>query len=332
VRRISIIAAVCAGLVSCKKKEGTNIPYVCKNEVAGSEAEEVSAGEVPAEIWFLIMLSNYNGDTKEAGRPVKDCSGREVEKLPDPQMAACLYGDPPPAELPTRPLEESDLMITPTEPGKMIVWLKTSHYDNGQASGPLGLAQWTSRGVLITAMGTLRAYPDRAQMRLEPLGADKVLVVESRVCEKDDPQKCSRLLQLLPKSGKTFVPRPLIDEQGNCLGPAAVEMYREKTLSQADGSERKFELSRSIDFAEGSVVINEQVTIKDSDPKQPEDPPELFRKASVQRPLRLTPRGLVTKPGLWDSMIAEHGSVELQPDPKPEEAGEGEGGDEEPAE
>ena len=306
-------------LCGCKKEQKTNIPIVCKAEVAGSEAEEVASGEVPAEIWFLIMLSNYNGDTKEVGRPVKDCSGREVDEAPNEgageAMAKCLLGDEPPRALPPEPLTEDDLMITPTEPGKMLVWVKTTKYDNGEASGPIATAQWTKRGVIVTSIGTLRAHPDRAAMRLEPMEKGKVLVVESRVCEGGDPKKCSRVVRLLPQSGTAFLDRPLVDEQGRCLGKPEVELFREKKFELPDGTLRKFELSRSIDFSDGQVVINEQVTIKDSDPKQPELPPQIFRKASVQRPLRLAKQGLATKRGLWHTMLDEFGSVALAPEP-----------------
>jgi hypothetical protein len=329
VKRSALLIASVLSLAGCKKEQQSNIPIVCKAEVAGSEAEEVAGGEVPAEIWFLIMLSNYNGDTKEVGRPVKDCSGREVHAAPDEAMAACLVGEEPPRELPPEPLTEEDLMITPTEPGKMLVWVKTTKYDNGEASGPIATAQWTKRGVIITSIGTLRAQPDRAAMRLEPMAKGKVLVIESRACENGDPKKCSRLVRLLPQSGLSFLERPLVDEKGACIGKPEVELFREKMFKLPDGTQRKFELARSIDFAEGVVVINEQVTIKDSDPTQPELPPKLFRKASVQRPLRLVKQGLATKRGLWNTMVDEFGSVALTPEKTKKkedpEASEGEG-------
>ena len=62
-------------------------------------------------------------------------------------------------------------------------------------------------------------------------------------------------------------------------------------------------------------MINEQVTIKDKDPTQPDLPAKLFRRANVERVLNVGTDAIVTKSGLWEDMISEHGSVEVRPDP-----------------
>ena len=98
---------------------------------------------------------------------------------------------------------------------------------------------------------------------------------------------------------------------GKCLGPASFVMFREQEVALDNGLQRKFELTRSIDFTDGNVMLNEQVTIKDSDPQQPDAPAKLFRQASIQRPMQLAEAGLITQPGLWDKMVAEHGSVHV---------------------
>ena len=312
-------------LTGCKKQQETELP-ICKAEVAGSEAEEVAAGEVPADIWFLIMLQNFDRSTMVVQRPVRDCSGREVDEAPAPEVAACLASTRPEAALiPPGPLTEDDLLISPLPDGRLLVWVKSTRYDNGEATGPIAIAQWSKRGVLIRAIGTLRAHHDRASMRLEPMGAGQVLVVESRSCDPDDPRKCARMLELMPLALDRFVEAPLVTDDGACIGPAQFEMFREKEIALGNGLKRTFEMARSISFEEGSVVLSEQVTIKDSDPAQPELPAKLFRTASIQRPLRLEGQRMVTKSGLWNAMLQEHGSVALQPEADPESSGTGTG-------
>ncbi len=299
-------------------------PAVCRAEVAASAAKEVSAGELPFDIWFLIMLKNFNRDTMEVKRPVADCSGRQVETSAlDEQAAACLAGTEPAKPLPDRPLVEEDLMITPIDNDQLLVWVKVKHYDSGEAEGPIGLADFTKRGVAVRAIGTLRAHAEKAAMHLEPLGKDRVLVVESRKCDPQDPKKCDRLTRLVPLVGKSFQEKPLVDEKGACLGPPLFVMSRDHTVTLDNGIVRKFEMSRSINYTNGDVVVGEQVVIKDTDPRDPDAPPKVFRKANVDRELTVLDNALQTKGGLWETMIAEHGTVVYKaPPPAAAEGGE----------
>lgn len=329
--RSTIAAFVVAslGLLGCKKEVSSDLP-ICKAEVAGKEAEEVAAGTVPADIWFLILLRNFDRETMTLKTPAQDCSGRMIEPKAE-EVDSCIYaGDA--TKLPERPLTEDDLMIEVLDDGRQLVWAKTGEYDNGEAVGPIAITEWTSRGVAVRAIGTLRAQKDRAAIRLETVGADEMLVVESRRCNPDDPKDCSRRVRLVPLQGDTFADKPLQTEDGTCLGAAEVTMFEEKTVTLDNGIERNFQVARSVDFEEGNVVINEQVTIKDKDPTQPELPAKLFRRANVERVLNVGVDAIVTKSGLWDDMVSEHGSVEVRQDPAPEEdAGEDEGAGEEDA-
>jgi hypothetical protein len=309
--------AVFAG--GCKKQTADK-PAVCRAEVAATQAKEVSAGELPFDIWFLIMLANFNRDTMEVKRPVRDCSGREVETPAlDEQAAACLLGEEPAKALPERPLVEEDLMITPIDNDQLLVWVKVKHFDSGEAEGPIGITDFTKKGVAVRAIGTLRAHTDKAAMHLEPLGQDRVLVIESRKCEPNDPKKCDRLTRLVPLVGNTFLEKPLLDQKGGCLGAPIFNMFRELTVTLDSGIERKFEMARSINYTDGNVVVGEQVLIKDSDPRQPDLPAKVFRKANVDRELTVLDNGIKTSEGLWEKMVAEHGSVTYRAPEKPVE-------------
>lgn len=311
------LASLAGSAVGCKKEGSSDLP-LCKSEVAGSEAEEVSAGSVPPDIWFLILLRNFDREKMVLKTPAQDCSGRMIEPKEE-EVDTCIYSADA-KKLPDRPLTEDDLLIEALEDGRQLVWAKTGEYDNGEAVGPIAITEWTSRGVAVRAIGTLRAQKDRAAIRLETVGADEMLVVESRRCDPDDPKNCSRRVRLVPLSGDSFTDKRLQTEDGTCIGAAEVTNYEEKAVTLDNGIERTFEVARSVDFSEGSVVINEQVTIKDKDPSQPDLPAKLFRRANVERVLNVGTDAIVTKSGLWEDMIAEHGSVEVRPDPpEPEE-------------
>ena len=174
-----------------------------KAEVAGSEAEEVSAGTVPPDIWFLILLRNFDRNSMTLKTPAQDCSGRMIEPKEE-EVDTCIYSADA-KKLPDRPLTEDDLLIEALEDGRQLVWAKTSEYDNGEAVGPIAITEWTSRGVAVRAIGTLRAQKDRAAIRLEAVGADEMLVVESRRCDPDDPKNCSRRVRLV-RSAATSSP------------------------------------------------------------------------------------------------------------------------------
>lgn len=308
------LASIFAG--GCKPDPTTDLP-ICKAEVAGSEADEVASGSVAPDIWFLILLRNFDRNTMQLKRPAQDCSGRAIEPKAE-AVDSCIVGDNPAKPLPERPLTEDDLLIAPLDDGRQLVWAKTGEYDNGEAVGPIAITEWTARGVAVRAIGTLRAQKDRAAIRLEGVGADQVLVVESRYCDPDDPKQCSRRIRLVPLVGDAFQDKRLQTEDGTCLGAAEVVMYEEKQVTLGNGIERNFEVARSVDFSEGEVVINEQVTIKDTDPSQPDEPAKLFRRANVERKLAVGTDAIVTQSGLWEDMLSEHGSVEVRAEPEPE--------------
>ncbi|MEM9461762.1 MAG: hypothetical protein AAGF11_46815 [Myxococcota bacterium] len=307
-------------LGACKKTVDGPIP-LCASEVEGGEAAETQSQNVPPEVWFTLILKNFNAKTGEPKRPATDCTNKPLE-IEDEQVAQCVLSDDPVPALPPRPLDgEQDLEIIGIDDGQALVWVRTDYFEDGDALGPIAVAEFRSNGIAIRALGALRANPNRVRMRLEPMGESTVLVVESMVCPPDDPAKCARVMRVLPREGNRFVERPLLDDDDGCLGPATFAMTRSTEVTRDDGIIRRFELARTFDFEEGAVTVNEQVTIKDIDPEQPDAPPAVFRKAQIERPLRLEGGGLRTTQPLWERMMAEHGSVAVR-----SSEGEGQGG------
>ncbi len=294
---------------------------LCSSEVEGGEALETQSNDVPPDIWFSLILKSYNVKSHEPARPARDCTNKPLE-IQDEQAAACVKSDSP--ALPPRALDgDKDLELFPIEgeDGKALVWVRTDYFEDGDALGPIAIAEYRKNGIAIRALGALRANPNRVRMRLESMGEGTVLVVESMVCPPDDPAKCARVMRLVPREGDRFVERPLYDAKTNaCLGPAKFELSRFEELQRDDGIIRRFELARTFDFKEGVVTVNEQVTIKDVDPSQPDAPPAVFRKAQIERKLQLDGSGLKTSEPLWERLMAEHGSVRVKTEKKPDAA------------
>jgi hypothetical protein len=318
----SLALALCTlgSLAACKKT--TDGPMaLCASEVEGGEAVETQSNDVPPDIWFALILKSYNAKTKEPARPARDCTNKPLV-VEDEQLVACLQREAP--ALPPRALDgEKDLEIVALDEGEALVWVRTDYFEDGDALGPIAIAEYRKNGLAIRALGALRANPNRVRMRLEPMGQSTVLVVESMVCpEGGDASKCARVMRLLPREGDRFVERALYDEKSNaCLGPATFPLSKFEEIKRDDGTVRRFELARTFDFEEGVVTVNEQVTIKDLDPSQPDAPPAVFRKAQIERRLLLDGTGLKTSEPLWERMMAEHGSVQVKAD-KPAAAGE----------
>ena len=78
VHRLSSLLACCVLLSACKKEQDSELP-ICHQEVAADEADESQTGQLAPQLWFQILLKNYNGKTGLVAQPVKDCSGRQIE-------------------------------------------------------------------------------------------------------------------------------------------------------------------------------------------------------------------------------------------------------------
>lgn len=314
----------------CKKTISGEMP-ICAAEVAGGAAVEAEAQELAPDIWYSIMLQGFDRDRMLAGEDPKDCTGRstlaptppplaEGEQQPadaDPSVVAgCqIGGDLEADRLPARPLTGEDILINEGPDGTSLVWVKATHYKNGEAIGPIALVEWTKAGVAVRALGTLRAQTNKARMRIEVAGGQRLLVVEGDECNLEESKVCTRIMKLLPIINGRFATVPLKldaeEAQGEdaCLGDAAFALYEQYTSNLPDGWIRKFEIVRSVTFDKGSPLVSEQVVIKDKDPNQPEAPPQEFREASSDRVLVYKDRYFETRGSLWEKMIQNYGSV-----------------------
>ncbi|PRP91515.1 hypothetical protein ENSA5_54890 [Enhygromyxa salina] len=319
-------------LAGCKPKPPSGPVPICLAEVAGGTAVESEVQELPADIWFSILLQDFDRERRLPGDDPKDCTGSSSSSPTPPPLpageqpdedakpdvvAGCNIGpNPDVARLPTRPLTDEDVIINKGPDGMSLVWVQATHYDNGEASGPVAMVEWTQAGVAVRALGSLRAQTNKARMRIEMSGDQQILVVEGDECNAEVSKLCKRIMKLLPNINGRFATVPLKLEKDEivgdidpCLGDASFALFEQYTSDLPDGWIRKFEISRSVTFDKGTPLVSEQVVIKDQDPNQPDAPPQDFREASSDRNLVYQDRHFATRGSLWDDMINNYGSV-----------------------
>lgn len=326
-RGMTTLAVLAIGLGSsgCRKRGDGGAMPLCLIEVAANSATESEAQELPPDIWFSIMLKSFDRDQMLPPEDARDCAGGDVIAPTLPPLAegeepaagdgplivaGCeIAPDPALGRLPNRPLTEEDLVMSDAGDGMSLVWVKSSHYDNGTSAGPVALIEWTKKGIAVRGLGSLRAYDKKARLRMEQSGETRLLVVESDRCDAEG-KICQRMMKLLPLLDSRFASVPLKTEDGStCLGPAEFALFETHTSILPDGWNRKFEINRSVTFSEDVPLVAEVVTIRDQDPGQPDAPPQEFRDASTDRKLAYAARYFQTRRSLWDEMITNYGSV-----------------------
>jgi hypothetical protein len=332
---IGLLSAITlvGSLSGCKKRTSGDTP-ICLAEVAGGVAVESEGQELPADIWFSILLSNFDGERRLAGDDPKDCTGSssiaptppplpegaEPDDKADPNIVSgcSIAPNADVAALPARPLTDEDVLINKGPDGMSLVWIQAKHFENGEATGPVAMVQWTKAGVAVRALGTLRAQTNKARMRMEMAGSQQILVVEGDECNTEDKGTCKRIMKLLPNINGRLATVPLkrvkeemVGDVDPCLGEASFALYETYSSDLPDGWVRKFEIVRSVTFDKGSPLVAEQVVIKDKDPKQPDAPPQDFRDASNERVLTYVEaeRYFSSRKSLWEDVIRDYGSV-----------------------
>jgi len=210
----------------------------------------------PAEYWFALLLQGYQM-SGELARPTRSCSGAAI---------ALDYDGCPGTEQPTRnppPVVVSprDAIVMNLGDSRRLVWAITDRYSDGQAEGPVALVEIEAQGIAVRVSGVLRAYPENASLRVTHLGTGSVLVAEGEVCSK--PGSCERATRVVPMIGDRFVPRPLVDDKGTCLG-AAFFPLRQGGVARGR-KHAKYEVQVSITYGADSIAIREQLALTGTD-------------------------------------------------------------------
>jgi len=242
----------------------------------------------------------------------------------EPQAGECREPGPEPLALqPSARLTDEDLVLQTVDANLRLVWVITRRFSNGEGLGPIGLVERTEEGFVVRALGSLRAYPRQAELRLERAGDVTVLFAEGEACTRELEPVCRRMVRVLPLRQGRFFAEGVVSSAGTCLGPTWFPLSRVQRLSLPNGLHHKVEFTSSLSVKAEGIVVDEQVMMYELDPRQPSLPPRLYRTSQAQRLLKVQQSRLEgTEPSLWIRML----EPELSAGAKPLEATEGESG------
>ena len=244
-------------LLACSDKkpvDPANQP-LCRITTSLAASKPLADRVLPAPFWFSLLVRGYQS-TGAIGRPVRDCEGQLVAWTAD-QCSA----DAESATLDPEPLTDRDLVVSHLGEGRRLVWATTEHFANGEAAGPVALAVFDPRGVSVMAMGVLRAYPNRAQLRFETLGDGEVLVAEGEACaDERDARTCVRGVRLVPFGKRRFVPLDLVDETGRCTGRSFFSLRADGASGQG-ARHKTYRIQSSLAFTPEALTVQEQLTV-----------------------------------------------------------------------
>jgi hypothetical protein len=255
--------------------------------------------------WFALLLHGFDRQQGNASSPSVDCSGVPVV-WQEPQPSECREPGPEAKALPPPArLTEEDLVLDTVSANLRLVWIVARRFSNGEGLGPVGLVERTPEGYVVRALGSLRAYPRQARLRLEKTKTATLLVAEGEVCTEDTPAVCRRMARVLPKRKERFFAEAVVSSSdGSCLGPAWFPLSREQVFVLPNGWHRRVEFTSTLAVKEEGVVLDEQVVMHNLDPRQPSMPPLLYRRAQAQRLLEVKEARLVgTSPSLWVRLV-----------------------------
>jgi len=283
------------------------------------------------EEWADLVVRSY----REGGEVSQNCVGDSLQWRATDEACDVHEPDdePPPGAI--EQTEESVIVGRSDTAARKPVWIITHHFEDGDGFGPVALTERSPEGVAVRAIGTLRMPLQRARLRLRESGGQEFVVADAERCppeededdapdppadvadgeetgEEDEEPTCIRYARILPVVGDQLMSPEVRDREGHCLGPNQVWLSREQTVGLENGWERRFRLAASMEFRGGAIIIHEQVTAEDSDPRDPGRPARLFRTTDSDRVVTLR-RGGMRSSGLplFERAVRAHGSTQL---------------------
>ncbi|MDY7230950.1 hypothetical protein [Hyalangium rubrum] len=310
-----VVALVVAG-AGCAKKQvqvrESAVRALCFSELP-SDMRVVSPAVWRPEALFQLLINGYDKSTGRVPLPPTDCMGTPI-LWQDPAPGECGETAPDATPLPIQPLTVEEMIVTEMRLDLKLVWAVVRRYSNGEAIGPVALVEATPRGLAVRALGTLKAMPKSARLRLERIGGIEVLLVDGERCwGPEEGKTCQRMVRIMPLRGNRFVAEPLVGQDGKCMQPANIALSRAGSQMLPSKWLRKYEYTAALSVAPDGIRVAEQVTAKDSDPKQPSSPPRLFRKAQGDRLIQVNQsRMAVDRTSVWNQLL-EPGATEALP-------------------
>lgn len=287
-----------------------------------------------ANEWASLVVRSY----RDGQQSSQDCVGNAIEWRATDRECDVHEPDDEQAPQPVEITEESIVVGRSDRISTKPVWVITHRFEDGDGFGPVAITERTPEGVAVRAIGTLRLPTERARLRLRETGGQQILVADGERCppeegegddddpdsappanagggeegEDEQPPTCLRTSRLLPMVGDRLLSPEVRTPDGHCLGPAVVHLSREHVVGIANGWERVFRLAASMEYRGGTVIVHEQVTAEDRDPRDPGRPPRSFRTTDADRVIHLERGGMRSRGiPLFERTIRAQGSTQL---------------------
>lgn len=287
-----------------------------------------------AEEWASLVVRSYH----EGQTSSQDCVGNAIEWHPTDTECDVHEEDDEPAPQAVEITEESVVVGRSDTVAIKPVWVITHRFEDGDGFGPVVVTERTPEGVAVRAIGSLRLPTERARLRLRETGGQQILVADGERCppeegegdeedpdsappanaggeeegEEEQPPTCLRTSRLLPMVGDRLLSPEVRTPDGHCLGPSVVHLSREHVVGIANGWERVFRLAASMEYRGGTVIVHEQVTAEDRDPRDPGRPSRSFRTTDADRVIYLDRGGMRSRGiPLFERTIRAAGSTQL---------------------
>ena len=226
---------------------------LCSIETAFAANQPLRDRSFMPQNWFVLMLHAYRS-TGEIPRPLNDCTGTTVMMAPD----GC--SDRQTLRFTPTQLGPDDLVVTALSETERLVWVITERLSDGQAQGPVAVAEIEPRGISVRAIGTLRIYPGNVTLRLERLSGATVLVADGQHCDESGrSENCDRAIRIVPLVGDRFISTPIIDGHNSCVGSSLLPV-RTKSRSTTRGG-TKYELEAAVTLTPNAVLVREQLAL-----------------------------------------------------------------------
>jgi hypothetical protein len=305
--RPALLLTFCLAFAAgCRSKTPKAQPAVCVLPLP-EHLEHAKPDELPARGWYQLLFKGYRDGIGED--PV-DCSGEPVVWTPLPE--SCVAREPESPEiLPRKPLGDEDIIVRHSGGDYWFAWAPYRRFQNGMGEGPIAVARVHKGNLEARALGTLRAYIQRARLEVRKLGAQYILVAEGEHCEK--PGVCQRATRLMWLDRQRFRVRPLrAATVRNCLGPAWFPQIDTIDVKLSARWSRVLTRSLALAYEEKFIAVDEHVTVNDRDVEQPSLPPKLFREAQAQMRVSIDGGEFLSEgQSMWNAICTEDGSTQI---------------------
>lgn len=288
----------CAGAVESSKIEDRarrNVPVpICLRALERHAGADIVSTLKPEDYWALVLPS-FDAASNTIDRTSADCSGRLVFDNAELAQAEGVRTGP----LTVKP---EDAVITPGPDALRIVWLRTHHFADGTAAGPLALARPREGYAEVYATGFHRGREKDARFALERMGPRFVITAGDEGCSGVKPmQACESSFRVMVMGAGRLVP----------AAEFALDRIDYRAAPGAAGN-AQYRLTATPVFQPQAMRVMEQVIVRD-------EAQGVIRKSDLERVFRLQSDGRLVpdSESLWKQVAAEPASNTPPPPPPP---------------